>query len=49
MGTLATIVLGCAVVGYAAYILMGIVKKTKSGECSGCGHCPEAHRCTGKH
>ncbi len=49
MGTLITIVLGAAVIGYAAYILKGIVKKTKVGECSGCGHCPDSHQCSGKH
>lgn len=49
MGMVATVVVGCAVIGYAAYILMGIAKKTKDGECSGCAHCPEAQHCTGKH
>lgn len=46
---LVTIALGGAVIGYAAFILMGIAKKTKAGECSGCGHCPDAQRCSGKH
>lgn len=49
MGTLLTIVIGGAVIGYAAKIVWGIVKKTKAGECSGCGECPSAEKCGSRH
>lgn len=49
MGTLLTILIGAAVIGYAAYIIMGVARKTKAGECSGCGDCPSAEKCGSKH
>lgn len=48
MGTLLTIIIGAAVIGYAVFIMMGIAKKTKAGECSGCGDCPAAEKCGNK-
>ncbi len=49
MGTLLTIVIGGAVIGYAAKIVLGIAKKTKAGECSGCSQCPASEKCSSKH
>lgn len=45
MGTILTVIIGGAVIGYAAWIVLGIAKKTKAGECSGCSHCPSAEKC----
>jgi len=49
MGTLLTILIGGAVIGYAAYIILKIVRKTKAGECSGCSECPASEKCGSKH
>lgn len=48
MGTLLTVIIGAAVIGYAAKIVWGIVQKTKAGECSGCSHCPASENCDSK-
>lgn len=48
MGTILTVIIGGAVIGYAVTIIMGIAKKTKAGECSGCGQCPSAEKCGSK-
>lgn len=49
MGTVLTVIIGGAVIGYAAKVVLGIAKKTKAGECSGCSHCPSSEQCGEKH
>lgn len=48
MGTLLTMVIGGAVVGYAAFVIWGVVRKTRAGECSGCSGCPSEGHCDSK-
>lgn len=45
MGTLLTILIGGAVIGYAAHIILKIFKNTKAGQCSGCNECPASEKC----
>lgn len=45
MGRLITIVIAALVLGYAAWVIFGVARRTKAGECSGCGHCDMAAQC----
>lgn len=44
-GTIVTVIIATIILGYGAFALMQIIKKTKKGECIGCD--PSTSGCSG--
>lgn len=49
MGSVLTMIIGIAVVGYAIVVLKGVFNKAGKGQCSGCSGCAKAGECGSDH